>query len=250
MPVHDWTRVSAGLFHHFHQRWIGAISDVLNSGMMPPGYFALAEQVVSGPIPDVITLQLTPKRDPRPDRRSALAVAEAPPRTRLVNRTDSPRYATKANRVAVHHESGAVVAVIEIVSPGNKDSKHAFRSFVTKATELLAAGVHLLIVDLFPPTPRDPQGIHKAIWDEIREEEIELPPDKPLTLAAYVGGDQVAAYVEPIAVGDTLPDMPLFLDPTLYVPVPLEATYQTTWAVYPAEIKPALEASPQSSGEK
>jgi hypothetical protein len=30
MPIHDWTRVNAGVFHHFHQRWIGAITDVLN----------------------------------------------------------------------------------------------------------------------------------------------------------------------------------------------------------------------------
>jgi hypothetical protein len=25
------------------------------------------------------------------------------------------------------------------------------------------------VLDLFPPGPRDPQGIHKAIWDEIIE---------------------------------------------------------------------------------
>src|SRR5262245_29859786 len=48
---------------------------------------------------------------------------------------------------------------------------------------------HLLVIDLLPPTPRDPHGMHKAIWDEIEEEPFELPPDKPLTLAAYVAGD-------------------------------------------------------------
>jgi hypothetical protein len=35
MPIHDWTRVDAGIFHHFHQRWIGVITDVLNQRLLP-----------------------------------------------------------------------------------------------------------------------------------------------------------------------------------------------------------------------
>jgi len=36
----------------------------------------------------------------------------------------------------------------------------------------------------------------------------------------------VTAYIEPIAVGDPLLEMPLFLDPWSYVNVPLEPTYR------------------------
>jgi len=61
-----------------------------------------------------------------------------------------------------------------------------------------------------------------------------LPPDKPLTCAAYRGGPSEEAFVEPVAVGDTLPDMPLFLTPETYVPIPLEATYRAAWDVLPA----------------
>ena len=71
------------------------------------------------------------------------------------------------------------MAVIEIVSPGNKSSKAAIRTFVDKAVQFLRQGVHLLIIDLFPPTPRDPQGLHKLIWDEILEEPFALPPTSP-----------------------------------------------------------------------
>jgi hypothetical protein len=35
MPIHDWTRVSAGIFHHFHQKWVGTIADALNEGLLP-----------------------------------------------------------------------------------------------------------------------------------------------------------------------------------------------------------------------
>ena len=167
-------------------------------------------------------------------------MATAPPRTRFVARVQEEPYSRKANRVTIRHRHGRVIAVVEIVSPGNKSSRDALRAFVEKMTDLLREGVHLLIVDLFPPGPRDPEGIHKVIWDELREEPFELPPDKPLTLAAYSAGAVKTAYVEPVAVGDLLPEMPLFLEPEAYVPAPLEATYQTAWNVFPAVLKGLL----------
>ena len=127
--------------------------------------------------------------------------------------------------------------MLEIVSPGNKSSGHALRSFVRKTEELLRQGINLLVVDLFPPSPRDPQGIHKAIWDEIVDEPFELPPDKPLIVAAYAAGDLPTAYVEPVAVGDVLPEMPIFLEPGIYVPAPLESTYESTWTKCPQAVK-------------
>src|SRR5436309_11219358 len=57
MPMHDWTRVEAGIFHAFHHRWISAISDALNVGLLPRDYYALPEQVAAGFGPDVLTLQ-------------------------------------------------------------------------------------------------------------------------------------------------------------------------------------------------
>ena len=145
------------------------------------------------------------------------------------------------NRIVVRHHLGRIVAVIEIVSPGNKDSRAALRDFVEKAIDLLRAGIHVLIVDLFPPTPRDPCGIHKAIWDEIEEEEFTFPEGKDRILVSYETGGQRAAYVEPVAVGDALPDMPLFLTNTFHIRVPLEPTYQATWGASPEELRRAVE---------
>ena len=58
-----------------------------------------------------------------------------------------------------------------------------------------------------------------------------------ISLASFDAGPERVAYIEPVAVGDVLPDMPLFLKPEVYVPAPLEATYQTTWSVFPAALK-------------
>src|SRR5262249_23475675 len=153
-----------------------------------------------------------------------IAVASAPPRVRFTATAEPEQYARKRKTVTVRHSSGdQVVAVIEVVSPGNKSARHPLRAFVQKAVELLEAGVHLRIADRSPPGPRAPQGIHAALWSEITEDQFRLPPEKPLTLAAYSAGAVKTAYIEPVAVGDTLPDMPLFLEPDVYVPVPLEA---------------------------
>ncbi|MBX9584402.1 MAG: DUF4058 family protein, partial [Gemmataceae bacterium] len=167
--------------------------------------------------------------------------ATAPPKARHVARARNEVPVRRTNRIAIRHRLGTVVAVIEVVSPGNKASRSALRAFVEKTADFLQQGVHVLVVDLFPPTPRDPQGIHKAVWDEIEEEPFELPPDEPLTLASYVAGVPKTAYVEPVGVGDDLPDMPIYLDPVSYVPVPLEATYRTTWASCPEDMREAVE---------
>src|SRR5207253_97972 len=193
--------------------------------VLPPDYFALREQSIQGPVPDVLTLKLSSGRDESNGTGSGLAVAVAPPRARVVRRAEERIYVRKADRIAVRHRHGHIVAVVEIVSPGNKASTYALRTFVEKTSNLIAEGVHLLVIDLFPPSKRDPQGIHKAIWDEFTDEDFTLPADKPLIVAAYDAGPPLAAYVEPIAVGDLLPDMPLFLKPDYYVPAPLEATY-------------------------
>jgi hypothetical protein len=238
MPIHNWKRVRANRFHDFHQSWTLAIRNVLNGGILPDGYLAMAEQITGGPEPDVVTLSLP--IEPGAGVSGGLAVSEHPPKARIQTQSDALSYARKANRITIRHPDGQVVAVIEIVSPGNKDSKHALQSFARKATSFLLAGINLLILDLFPPSKRDPQGIHKVIWDRIRDENFELPPGKPLTLAAYSAGTTISAYIEPVAVGDTLPDMPVFLTPDRYVLCPLESTYQSSWDVFPTALKGPL----------
>src|SRR5262249_51880655 len=157
-----------------------------------------------------------------------IALAEAPPKVRFRARTEVDIYATKAKTVVIHHRSGhRVIAMVELVSPGNKSSQTELSAFVQKDDQALLAGVHLLIVDLFPPTPRDPQGIHRAIWGEGREGDFALPDDKPLPCVSYGGFPCIEVFLEPVAVGDALPDMPLFLTPEVYVPLPLEPTYQS-----------------------
>jgi hypothetical protein len=245
MPMHDWTKVDAGIFHAFHHEWISEISRALNRGLLPSDYYALPEQQAAGFGPDVLTLQ-----DQRVDEEgptggvTTTAALQTRPRTRFMAETDVEFYRRKKSSIAIRHVSGdRIVAILEIVSPGNKASKHAFWAFVDKACELLEHRIHLLIIDPFPPTRRDPNGVHAAIWEQVRDESFRVPEDKPLTFVAYECDDKTRAYIEVIGVGDALPDMALFLAPNACVKVPLEATYQTAFAVMPARWRKVLEGA-------
>ena len=94
---------------------------------------------------------------------------------------------------------------------------------------------------MFPPGPRDPQGIHPLIWGE-DDGEFTFQEEKPLTFAGYTGGAEAEAFVETIAVGEPLPKMPLFLTPEVYIWVPLEPTYGSAWEGMPAYWRDVLTA--------
>lgn len=246
MPIHDWTRVTAGTWHAFHLSWIAEIQLSLNGGLLPSGYYAQAEQIAGPMGPDVLTLQ---EPDPVPDEAPAsagavgVAVALAPPQARFTAEGEMNDYVLKRRTLVVRHSSGdRIVALIEIVSPGNKSGKAAIRSFVEKAVEAIYRGFHLLIVDLFPAGKRDPNGLHPLIWEEIGEGTFTLPPGEPLTLAAYDAGPRKRAYIEPTAVGRALLDMPVFLEPEWYINVPLEATYLRAYQGVPQRWRRVLEA--------
>lgn len=207
MPMHDWTRVPAEIFHAFHHHWITQIGRALNRGLLPADYYALPEQQAAEVGPEVLALPIP--------------------------------YAV----VVRHVNEDRIVALLEIVSPRTKASRHNLREFVDKACELFSRRIHLTLVDPLPPGPHDPNGIHAAIWEEVENKSFELPKYRPLTLAAYVCGLTTQAYIESFAVGDILPDMPLFLGEEVYVAMPLEATYQIGFADMPQRWRKVLETA-------
>ena len=252
MPIHDWTRVSAGTWHDFHHAWTAELRNALNEGLLPPDYYAQSEQVAGPMGPDVLTLQESgPSANGArathstgtSDRAGSVAVATAPPRVRHSEEAEMNDFVLKRRTVVVRHNSGdRIVALLELVSPGNKGSQGAIETFVEKAQESLYRGYHLLIVDLFPPGPRDPHGLHAVIWRGLSETAFELSPDEPLALLAYSAGPRKKAYIEPTRVGNDLIEMPLFLTPDTYINVPLETTYRAAYRGVPRKWKAVLDA--------
>jgi len=258
MPVHDWSRVIAGNFHDFHQSWIVAIRNALNNGLLPNGFYALAEQHAAGPIPDVFALERSDPHDSTaPDLANPgdapgnggtlLAVEQQPPQVSFVESIERNIYAEKADRVAVYHANGdRVVAYVEIVSVGNKHTEAPLSSFCDKLDEALESGCHLLVIDLHRPGKHDPHGLHYAFWESRHGEAHAVSREKPLGLSAYhnrLFDDRVipTAYFEPVGLGQALPDMPLFLTSQHYIYVPLEQTYMEAWKGVPERWKRVIE---------
>src|SRR3954471_8724786 len=165
MPIHDWSRVSAGTFHAFHLAWIAEIQRVMNGGLLPPGFYAMAEQVAGEMVPDVLTLQdLGGGGSERGSDANnggdagGVAVARAQPKVAVTETIgEAALLAARRRRLVIRHTTGdRVVALLEIVSPGNKERRPPLEAFVEKAIAALEEGYHLLVIDLLPPGPFDP----------------------------------------------------------------------------------------------
>lgn len=235
MPMHDWTRVDAGIYHNFHNGWLWELNALLNGGLLPEDLYALTEQHAGQYVADFLTLHASDDGKEPPSLESGgLLLAEAPPKVRR-KLTAPESYRQRRRTVAIRHVSGhRLVALIEVVSPGNKDRPEHVAQFAAKVVEALECGVHVLLVDIFPPGRHDPRGVAGAVWERFDHEAFDVPSDEPLTVASYHAGPPVDAYLEHLAVGVALPDMPLFLSWDRYIPAPLEAAYEAAYKSVPA----------------
>jgi hypothetical protein len=188
MPVHDWTRVPADVFFHFRLCWLVDLR-LRVSQILPPDWCALM-------VPDAFD----PDADPVPPVRGRRAVA-------------------------VFDKAARRTAVIDVPPPDAKDRAAEVERYARKVAGQLERGVNVLVVDVYPQVGNGSRRVADAIWNVVSSAEFNLPPERPLTVAAFATGRQNRAFVEPLSPGDTLPDMPLFIGPDLFVPAPLEASY-------------------------
>lgn len=160
MPVHDWTLVEDGTWHAFHSGWITHLSEALNGGVLPAGYYALSEQHSLNHIGDVLTLHAPDESGSHAAESGGVSVLEAPPKV-SVRLSAQPSYKALRRTLVIRRVTGhRVVALVEILSPGNKVGPKSVQQFIEKATDTLRNGCHLLLVDLFPPGKSNPQGMH------------------------------------------------------------------------------------------
>src|SRR5262245_39956758 len=205
MPIHDWTRVEAGAFHAFHLSWLAALQEALNDGLLPAGFYVLAAQVAGNIGPDVLTLQTgngngsgATAGPAAQGGGGATTLVQSRPRTRFTATLDTDPYAQRRRSLVIRHTSGdRIIALIEILSPGNKAAQYPFRSLLAKAIGALEQGIHLMLIDLFPPTPRDPRGLHSALWEALGGAPFQAPDGEPLMVASYYAARPPVAFLEP-----------------------------------------------------
>lgn len=256
MPMHDWTLVPFGTYQGFHTAWICELMRSCNTGLLPRSVYAQIERVAGDTGPDVLTLEVdsdfsaTPFENETDAGETATLTRTKPAVTVTQIASEAEIYSERRNRLAIRHSSNdRLVAYVELLSSGNKSSLRTLDRFLDKCCSVIEQGIHLLVVDPYPPGNLDPQGIHGAIWNEIDPSApFSFPDQRRLTAVAYHAVRPPVAYVEPMAVGLELPLMPLFLDSRRYVNLPLEATYNEAFTAIPGHYRNRLMQANESGG--
>jgi hypothetical protein len=124
-----------------------------------------------------------------------------------------------------------LVAAVEIVSPANKDRPENRRAFVTKCAALLQENVCVSIVDLV--TTRQ-FNLYTDLLDLIGVKDPAFGPTPPPIYAVTCRTTKVRerprieTWAYPLAVGSTIPTLPIWLQDDLNVLLDLEASYEET----------------------
>ena len=237
MPLHDWQPASDAVFHSFHVGWLWNLARELNRRLLPPGYVARAEESLGLYAADVLVLETgeppgptgSPVAIPTADLRPPLPLAPA--------RVAEPR----ARRIAVFSaRDERRVAVIEILSRGNRDSRARIAACREKLAAYLENRLHVTVIDVWPDSEivgfvaRDLGGLDRT---------PPIPTRSTASFECELDHPVIRVHLRALTLGVPLPDAPLFLAPGHAVMLPLEATYATTFEDLPQSDRRRLEAS-------
>jgi hypothetical protein len=204
--------------------------------ILPEGYVA-APRVHLGTAfeIDVSTSQRDePARQVKPrDGNGDVAVAAwAAPEPTLTLETELSDQDEYEVRVYDARHGRRLVAAIEIVSPSNKDRPESRRAFVAKVAALLQHDVSVSIVDLV--TIRR-FNLYADLLELIDRSDPMLGAEPPALYAVTARGRKRAGdrslldtWFYPMALGQPLPTLPIWLDADLGVFLNLETSYEDT----------------------
>ena len=213
----------------FHSKWANSLVDALNADQLPDGYFA-EPHVHAGAAIEVDAAVW--------DKYGGLPLTSEGTTATLPTRTWAPPAPTltlpmsfiDTFEVQVYSPKGAMklVAVIEIVSPANKDRPDTRRAFAVKCASLLNQGIGLLVVDI---VTNRLANLHDDIVRLLPSGESHLFPGSPALYAVAYRPvrtetvEQVQVWLQPLAVGTALPVLPLWLSDGPCLRIDLDQTY-------------------------
>lgn len=235
MPLHDHFHPPLSVqrhWHAFHNAWATYIAADLNQ-RLPEGYFA-EPNVQFGVEIDVATFeespQIFPPDAPDGDRMEYVSSSGQWASPAPVQTIPFPLVTDTVEVTIFNSQAGpTLVGAIELVSPANKDRPVQHDAFVSKCETYLQQGVGLMVVDV--ATERT-VNLHKELLARLGAPNASQM-DTNLYAVAYRVVDRngqlsLDIWQETLAVGRSLPTLPLWLRNGLCLPVDLDATYERT----------------------
>ena len=236
MPLRDHFRPPLDDVHSWdelHGMWPATIVRKLNE-ILPQPYFA-APGVHLGTLYEI---DVGTYRDPASgpdgphDGNGGVAIAAyAPPKPTLTLEPRLPNQDVYEVRIYDSRRNRRLVAAMEIVSPSNKDRPETRGTFVSKAAALLKHDVCLSIVDVV--TTGD-FNLYAELLSFMESVDPALGDGPPAVYAATLrlrNEDRrrlMDLWYHPLAVGQSLPSLPIWLTPTFAISLDLEANYEET----------------------
>jgi len=214
----------------FHSAWAAAMARHLNQGVLPPGYYAIPNVDLDGPIEIDVAAVRDREVEAGPIVEESLSLW-TPPQAALTVALDFPALELVEVQVFYDEDDPELKAAVELISPRNKDRPEARRTFAVKCLSYLHAGCSLVVVDV---VANRRANFHAEI---LRLLELNGPAawESPTDLyavayraAAVAQGRQLQAWPAALTLGGPLPQLPLWLGVDICVPLDLEATYQMT----------------------
>jgi hypothetical protein len=212
-----------------HAMWPTVIVQQLKR-QLPPGYVS-APKVRLGPYFEVDiggfeSGEVETGWSPSTDRSGTAIWAVAEPTVAI--ETEIPEEAEYEVKVFDVERDRTLVAVIEIVSPANKDREESRNKFVAKCVSQLQQGVAVTIVDIV--TARQ-ANLYVELMEFLGHADASMADGPALYTASsrWVFGPRKArleAWSNRLAIGQPLPRIPIWLSPEKVLTFDLEASYE------------------------
>lgn len=215
----------------FHSYWASAIVEQLNKSLLPPEYFAAPHVKMGTEVEvDVATLEEQKALGGAQGNGGVATAVYAPPHPPLSFTVDFANL--DLFEIQVREESGLkLVAAIELVSPGNKDRPAHRQAFVRKCATYLQEGIGVIIVDVVTERAGNFHADLIHLLDstiEVQMDDLGEPYAAAYRMVAITEKSRLDSWPEPVAVGQPLPTLPLWLAADIAVPVNLEESYLAT----------------------
>lgn len=231
MPLRDHFRSPVNDKHHWsslHGQWPGEIVRTLFD-LLPPGYRAGPRLYLGSSFEVDVSVaedDHAPAADDGAGGTATLAAVD-PPFTIVTDLRGVDEYEV---RVYDAGREQTLVAAIELVSPSNKDRPERRSQFVGKVAALLREGVSVSVVDVVTDHP---PNLYAELLAHIDQADPRLGDPPPAVYAVTLRRrkpkgkpPRLDVWYFPLAVGDPLPTVPIWLSPDLRIELPLEPSYQ------------------------
>lgn len=230
MPLHDWSELPE--WDGVHQLWIVELYRDIKA-KLPPGYRA-----GMGTVPSLTIGGPATHPDVNVQRQSAGApqstTTESSPDDLSAFDAEVTVQTLDPNKVIEVFRGSALIAVLELISPRNKDRDRTRAATIDRIVGYLSLGIHVMYVDVHA----QPFGFSLADALAAALGYDQPPCPSPQAMAYRVGapadggGRSLAIRRAPMTVGQPLPAVSLPLSQTQVVPVDLEGTYSRATGDY------------------